>query len=1013
MGPVKTPVALSFRGGIDTKTDPKQVLPTSLLSLQNGIFKNAGAIAKRWGYTALGTGILGSALSISSCFALHAFNEELLLYDGASAYSYSPARNGWISRGKVVSVIQTNAQIVRNSNQQVAPDFASSGGVDVFAYEDSGGGILYTIADSTTGTLLLVNQPLYVGIPSSAARPKCIAFAGLIYIFFVSGSQLLYVTINPQAPTVQASAPNTLLNGLSNPAYYDACVSGSQLFLAYYTPTQVLLSAFASSQIQWTATVATQSSVPTGCLNVAGDVGNNAWVTYADSGAGSVSCSSRVYAANGAPRTAATQTVVAPAVLFAITGAVSPGEVLSIFAEVTGSAPYNEYILTNTWTDIVLGNPANACPVFARSVGLASKPFFNGSALYLNVAFTSNLQPTYFTLDATGNVVAKVNASLGGGRLTDAIVPECPQVSSGVFKYANLVKGAVNTQGGAVVSLLGVNATKLDFIDSNHFISAPINGGLYTVGGILQSYDGAQYVEHGFNVYPEPVNVNGTGTGGNLGTGTYNYVVTYEWTDNNGLTQVSTPSVAASVTFGSGTTNSVTVAVPTLRLTKKANVRIVIYRTAANGVTLTRVTSATAPLYNNPAVDSVTFNDTASDASIAGSSALYTQPLVQLGNPILPNSAPPSCTIAATYADRLWLGGLDDPFTLWYSKQSVQGLPMEFSSLQTLRIDPDGGGISALARMDEKFVIFKTNAVFYLIGQGPTATGDANDLQDPIQIPSADVGCANQRTIASTPMGLLFWSGSAIYLLDRNLNVSYIGAPVEAYTNPNGASYAGAVTSATVVPNQWVIFTTTSGVALVFDYLFGQWSTFTNHAAVDSDLYLGGGNLFVWASSSGQVFEQTPAAFTDAGSPISLSLTTAWINPGVIQGYQRVYHAFILGTYKGTHTLNVWVGTDYLDQFTQLAAIPSDSTLGIGSFGSSSPFGSDPLFGQSTTDPDQSVYTFRVDVLQKCTAIRFQISDQQSAPGNEGFSLSAMTLVLGVKRGGNRNVSPLKQFGAN
>lgn len=1016
MGPIKTPFALSFGGGIDTKTDPKQVLPTKLLSLQNGIFKNAGAIAKRWGYSALGTGILGTALSISSCFALHAFNEELLLYDGASAYSYSPSRNGWINRGGVISVIQTNQQIVRNSSQQISPDFATSGGIEVYAYEDSGGGIRYSVVDAATGTLLVINQPLYADIPAGAARPKCIAFANLVYIFFVSGSQLLYVTVNPQSPTAVTSLPNVLLNGLSSPAYYDASVSGSQLMLAYYTPTSVNLSAFASSQIAWTATVATQASVPTGCLNVTGDASGNAWISYADSGAGSQTCSSAVYASGGALVHAPVRIATMAAQLASLAGIVGSSG-LTLYVEVTGSQTYNQFVVSNTMTSAgVLGNAAASVPVFRRSVGLASKPFAYGTATYVNVAFQSNLQPTYFTLDASGNVVAKVNAGLGGGLVSssDFLLPECPQLAAGIFKYPNLVKGAVNTQGGAVVALLGVNATKLDFIDSNHFISAAINGGFYTVGGVLQSYDGAQYVEHGFNVYPEPIGVVGSGTGGNLGTGTYFYVVTYEWTDNNGLTQVSTPSVSVSVSFGSGSTNSATITVPTLRLTKKANVRIVIYRTAANGVTLTRVTSAIAPLYNNPAVDTVSFVDTASDASIAGSSALYTQPLVTLGNPILANSAPPACTLAATYADRLWLGGIDDPYTLWYSKQSVQGLPMEFSSLLMLRIDPDGGGISALARMDEKFVIFKTNAIFYLIGQGPTATGDQNDFQDPIQIPSGGVGCVNERTVVLTPAGLMFSSGSGIYLLDRNLNVSYLGAPVEAFTLPTSSTYAGTITSATLLPNQWVLFTTASGTALVYDYLVGQWATFTNHAAVDSDVYLGQSGLFVWANAAGQVFEQTPSAFSDNGAAIPLSLTTAWINPGVIQGYQRVYHAFVLGTYKGTHTLNVWVGTDYRDQFTQLAAIPSDPTLGIGAFGSSSPFGSDPVFGQSTTDPDQAVYAFRVDILQKCSAIRLQISDQQSAPGNEGFSLSAVTLVLGIKpRVGNKNIASGKQFGAS
>jgi hypothetical protein len=265
--------------------------------------------------------------------------------------------------------------------------------------------------------------------------------------------------------------------------------------------------------------------------------------------------------------------------------------------------------------------------------------------------------------------------------------------------------------------------------------------------------------------------------------------------------------------------------------------------------------------------------------------------------------------------------------------------------------------------------------------------------------------------VVLTPLGLMFDSGNGIYLLDRGLNVGYKGAPVEAYTNPQSTQYAGHIGSATLIPNQWVIFTTADpfGLTLVYDYYYDQWSTFTGTGlVVDSVLQPGTPNLAAYMTSDGSVYLQTPGVFTDNGVPISLSLTTAWINPGVLQGYQRLYHAYLLGKYKGSHTLNVWVGTDYKDQLTAFAPIP----VSLSTFGSSSPFGADPTFGGSS-DPVAAVYTFRVDVLQKCSSFRLQISDSQSAPGNEGFSLSSVMLVVGVKPVGNKNIAAAKQFGAS
>src|SRR4029077_12739318 len=119
-------------------------------------------------------------------------------------------------------------------------------------------------------------------------------------------------------------------------------------------------------------------------------------------------------------------------------------------------------------------------------------------------------------------------------------------------------------------------------------------------------------------------------------------------------------------------------------------------------------------------------------------------------------------SLIATYATRLFIAGLDDPYTLWYSLQTLANSPMQFSSLLTLTTDPDGGPITALARMDANLLIFKSNAIFYITGQGPTPTGDSNDLGVPIAIPSGEVGCISQNSIVLTPVGLLFQSSNGI-----------------------------------------------------------------------------------------------------------------------------------------------------------------------------------------------------------------------------------------------------------
>ena len=48
-------VSIALTQGLDTKSDPKQVIPGKLVTLENGYFKRTGSILKRPGYVPLPT----------------------------------------------------------------------------------------------------------------------------------------------------------------------------------------------------------------------------------------------------------------------------------------------------------------------------------------------------------------------------------------------------------------------------------------------------------------------------------------------------------------------------------------------------------------------------------------------------------------------------------------------------------------------------------------------------------------------------------------------------------------------------------------------------------------------------------------------------------------------------------------------------------------------------------------------------------------------------------------------
>lgn len=988
--------SVSFSKGIDSKTDPHQLQPGSLLDAANAIFTNTGSISKRWGYEALPKAILGSLQTIGACAAINTFQSELLAYDGLQALSYSSSNQAWVPRGGVVSVIQTDAQILRNNNEQLSPDFGTLSNVEVYAWEDSRGGIRYSVVDGLTGTKLLIDQPIYTAQANAAnVRPKVLAFAAAqcILILFANAGTIGYVAINVANPTSINTNFQTIANSSLSETYYDAQVVGAQLFLSYYTASHVMLGAYNASFTGSPITVASISSAPVGCINVATDPSENIWVSYTRVLNGTDGYTSAYsYGLNSQLVSQAHVIHQATGPLQSLAGIYSTVEgAFVLYGEAQGSQTFNNVIYDNS---VNLASTVGTQTVFARSVGLASKPFANGSSVYVNVAFQDNLQPTYFTLDASGEVIAKDSQAVGGGLIasSDFTLPECVQVSPGVFKYCNLVKGDPITTAGQLFQLLGVNCVKLDFADSNQFISSEISNCLYTVGGIVQVYDGSKYVEAGHHVYPNGITASAvSGSGGHIGSGTFQYVFTYEDSDANGDVLASTPSVPIEIDIASGTTNQLTLTIPTLRLTKKDNVRIVVYRNTPSigGELLFQVSNPLVPIYNDPTVDSVQFTDTFSDASIQANGLCYTQPFTVGANPVLENAAPPACRFMTVYGDRIFLGGLGDGNTLWFSKTRELGSPMQFAVEDTLQVDASGGPITALGVLNSALIIFKQSAIFSLVGNGPDNTGSNSDFGSPgPQSVISTVGCVEPNSIVKTPMGLMFKSAQGIYLLDQSGNVSYKGAPVEKYNDL-------VITSATCVPDQWVIFTTSSGTALCYDYLYDQWATFTNHFAIDSALYLGGGNTFVFANPDGTVYQQSQT-FSDAGKPISLSLTTGWINFSQLQGFQKIQRILLLGTYKGPHKLVVSLAYDYVEVFTGFTNIETDQVLGAGTYGSTGPYGIGTGFYGGTGQ----VYQFTIKPsVRKCQAVKIQIQDIQGAGPNEGYSISALQILCSIKTG--------------
>jgi hypothetical protein len=477
-------------------------------------------------------------------------------------------------------------------------------------------------------------------------------------------------------------------------------------------------------------------------------------------------------------------------------------------------------------------------------------------------------------------------------------------------------------------------------------------------GGIVSIYDGLGVAESGFTVFPtQGALMGGSPTGGFISSGTYSYVVTYEWIDDEGNLHRSAPSTGIPVVVGgSTTTETLTLTVNGTSLSefyKIRNIQVVFWRTQNGGTIYYKVGST-------PNLDGqVSFTDVSSDATIVNNTQLYTN-----GGEV-ENIAPPASDILVPFKNRLIAVQADTPLTWWYSKQVVGDFPAEFSDLFTQNVDELGGPIRAMGVLDDKLILFKNSNIFYVIGDGPAPSGVNNDFSFP-QIITSDVGCINQDSIVTVPIGLIFQSTrKGIFLLGRDLSLTYIGARVEEFNSflVTGSSLLANTTQVRLSLN--------TNVILIYDYLVNQWAIHSGLSYVDTTIYK---HLYTGLQSNGVVLEQTEGLFTDNGVPLALSLTTGWFSFAELDGYQRVWRFVFLATAVNATSLQVTTAVDFDPTPVQTDVIPILA---------------------STVPQDFRIFP----IFQKCTAMQITMVEIPTGSAAGGLTLSGLSFDLGVKKG--------------
>jgi hypothetical protein len=1024
--------AFRFAQGVQTKQDPKSVAMPALLVLENGVFSRATSIRKRNGCADLGQQIEGTSADVTGAIRMAKRGTELLEFTRNRCYSRESGVAQWSDAGAVFSAVGADRPLPTTGTDQTMIDAASLAGVTVCAWEDSAGGVWWSAVDT-------VSQRVYRAATQADATgisPRCVAVGANLHVYWANaaGGSINVLVVSPQTPAAApASIQLTPDLAVADPVYDVAPTTRTDtpsiiawaeqgttnIRIGYIDQSGTISSPLLGDPPSITFAAARTAATPLGLAHAFVDGANAdrialAYVTGGGLGTAKVEWFAAGNSGASPLATLANFTAYAPTAAFLRCGVTvlrdaTAGTITAwTIWEESAAAPTNHYLRVVS-VEVTAGS-SGVLGTF-KSVGLVAKPFSIGSDVFATTVHPTTSFNVYVTVRINGSGTGVFTDNVPVGRHLPGSAAGLPvrthvasaYVVGSIASIALPMRQRLVSENNDKFLETAPRLITIDFDNPQSHQSAEFGKGLYLAGACPMHYDGLQWTELGFHVGPEVIAAVPAGGGSMTSSTVYEYRVWYEWTDAQGEVHLGPTSPGILVTMGGGDTQ-VTLTLPTCRLTHKLGVRIMVARSLpgsdGNASQLFRVTSldttatgsANGYVANSLASDTVNFLDRMSDVTLQTFDELYTD------GGILSNDPTPLGPTLTRGKDRLFASDPSDPTLVRYSQPISDGFGVQWPPDLFLRIDLQGGSVQGLAGIDNRMIIWTERQIWTFAGDGPDQTGnaDVSGFSRPQLVPSGDIGCTDPQSIVFTPRGYLFMSAQGIFELGGDSSINYRGAPVEAF---NGQTIRRAIQ----LPDRTqILFLTDSGSTLLYDYLFDQWSTFTNYEGLDCAVVAG---RLYYLRTDGRMFAETVGVYSDAGSRIRLRLETAWIKMvEYLQGFEKFNQFHLLGTWESAHQLGVQYQTDYTLGWTD--AVWFDATgvsSGTGWISGSNVVGVEPISGSNYNDGQYSIgqyggtapgeYAWRLDMWEVGQAIQFRFEDFEAA-GFFGPSFELTELVI-------------------
>lgn len=930
--------------GIDEKTHPSKVELGKLLRGENFVFNKNGTLSKRYGSQAVSSDLLTGG-TLPNPELLSTREDEIIAVSHNQIASRTVEYNRWMIKDDVSECFGFDKKLFSPANDFRDPNIAyydgtpqGVGGVFIVAYQviiadTNTHDVFAFIIDETTDAFLMSPVKLN-SADAEFAQPRIIVVGDYAIVAYRIGNTVRARNINLTNPIawgaetilVNDVVPSTAL-GLSGKFDINVILNNTTEFCFAYernvAAPRITLHRFNAATLVSAATgVLASADVDLIGLAICADQNSVFWVGYSINAGTFITGANPVTLVTNVPRSLV---YVNPTLGLGLCNRTNTTCLFSFteFVQVAGSHNSLRALLSTV-------NTAGAVVNLRTSIHTvtASRPFMVGDEgyiyLYSSLNTTIDLQGTLFLCNTHTQ-----NAALGFRTLhpvctinprqaypadfisyvTSRFASAAAYVS--VDKNSRYHTNAIMGYSNSSSTRLWMSNSYVDF-DTSRRQSAELGRITYYTGGVPSYFDGLTCGEVSYLQYPLISRLTPAAGGAMTLLGTYSYVANYFYIDAHGNRHRSQPSVPLQVVL-TVANQSVDIVIKCTSLTTRQEfqttslpIGIEIWRTTNAGTVYRRIIESNLPtdMMNNIINFVITHNDGVSDGIISDNEILFTTG-GELGS-----VCPPSSQCLTVHKRRVWYGANK---TVWYSTQHVEDEAPAFNDELTILID-EGGPITALASLDDKLIIFKEDRMFILYGDGPNDLGQQSDFTDPQRL-SSNVGCINPRSVVFTPLGLFFQSKRGIYLLARNLEISYIGQFVE-----NELLNYPVVNSATLHPQDTEVrficstASKTASIELRYDFRVNQWSTSVYREPVLGLPYyipstVNHAGSHVWCTGNTVNYENR-TNYLDNGGYVSMFLEFAPLSAQGTQGYQSVSQVLLNCERKSPHDMTVQLDID-------------------------------------------------------------------------------------------------------